>query len=164
MKYKNTNRKIREIWVGADKNFRNIDSHYVKTQKIKEALKINSSHLFKKMNRYETDWEAFEAYEPSKRLWKTWEVSIKYIPKRFIPYIQFCVLIDSHHQQNSARLSDGVYLNKIVRIEEENVADIEGLMQVTFLLSAVTYWGVTDLVPQVDAKLLMFIINPEIYV
>jgi len=160
MRYRNTKRKLRKIWLGTNDNFQRIESEWVKDRIIEKAIQDGRFHLFKRMNGIQTEFEQITIDEGAVFGYKTWEVQIRYIPRRFLPFIKFAVILDKHFNPN---LTQRKQVNHIVRIDEEDIGG-EDIVRVTFLIGMNFIFLINDPLPQIDTKLIMYIYNPEFYV
>jgi len=160
MKYKQTKYKIRKIWFGTNENLEAIKKEVDKDKKIEEAIQDGRFHLFRRMNKIEMPFEELDIDEYKQWGYKLWEIQINFIPKRFLPFIKFAIIMNKRFSDDVSSYKE---VNHIVRIDEEDVGGV-GIVRATLLVGTTINYYTLDPIPQVDGKLIMYIYNPEFYV
>lgn len=159
MKFKDLTKKIRKVW---GKRF-NITSQVrlerFRDATIKKYIQFSKKQLFKKIHRFDTDWETLDANHDESKVYKAWDITFDKFPKKFLPHIRIQFLWKS-----TETISSDPDTNHIFKVENENVFNTTYTDKTTVLnlrLLAGIQFPFSGNAPQIKAKLLIILINPE---
>jgi len=162
MKFTEKTRRFRTIYSNALSNSNLIVKEQNKIEIIEDSIKFLTGNFLKNVYKYNTNWSVMEADENNNKLITEWDIDINKIPAKFIPFIEVIPIYKSIHNN----VGTNPTFNYIFKVIEENLYNnrfnFHYVMKIKLLAGLmVSYSG--D-VPEVNAKLLINIYNPELYI
>jgi len=177
MKYKNFIHKIKKNWKQLHRNSNQIKYQKDINQKNKDNFKNISYYFLKSIQSYNTEWENLERYTDGEFYslyycwYKNYEFELKNFPIKILPYIDIKFLHRDLTSENSTQnqIWDSPIINYSYLVENEEeingeIQFVDVILKVTVTINANLRGRDEELSHQIQGKLLINLINPEIFI